>query len=273
MRQNLLINVDMNKKIDNVTLKTNSEKNSNGRRGIQVIARAASILRSLEKQKEGLSLGQIAQRVDLPRSTVQRIVSALANESMVIAATLNARVKLGPAILRLAENTSFDFSAFVRPHLDILSRRTNETVDLSMNRGNQMVFVDQIQSNHRLSATSSVGESFLMYNSANGKAALSLMSDEEISALYSRGLHQGTDNTISDFGSLMKDVESIRSSHIAFDLEEHTEGICAVGTAFRDSDDRIFAVSVPVPAIRFVRKEAELVEALTVFRKALLEAL
>jgi hypothetical protein len=34
---------------------------------VQVIARAAAILRALEDEAAGLSLGQIAQRVNLPR--------------------------------------------------------------------------------------------------------------------------------------------------------------------------------------------------------------
>ena len=54
---------------------------------VQVIARAAAILRALEEQPAGLSLGQIAQRVDLARSTVQRIVAALAAEKLLIAAS------------------------------------------------------------------------------------------------------------------------------------------------------------------------------------------
>jgi hypothetical protein len=39
---------------------------------VQVIARAASILRALEDAAPGLSLGQIAQRVNLARSTARR---------------------------------------------------------------------------------------------------------------------------------------------------------------------------------------------------------
>ena len=38
------------------------------------------------------------------------------------------------------------------------------------------------------------------------------------------------------------------------------EGICAVGTAFRDPMDRIFAVSVPVPTVRFIRDKDSIVE-------------
>ena len=148
------------------TNKLVTEKNSNGpsRQGIQVIARAAAILRALENESEGLSLGQIAKRVDLPRSTVQRIVSALADEQLLIAASPNARVMLGPAIVRMAANTHFEFAAFVRPHLESLAQQTGETVDLSMQRGDKMVFVDQIASSHRLSAISAVGAQITDYD-------------------------------------------------------------------------------------------------------------
>ena len=64
------------------------------RNEVQVIARAAAILRTLEEQPAGLSLGQIAQRVSLARSTVQRIVAALAAEKLVIAASPTGRVRL-----------------------------------------------------------------------------------------------------------------------------------------------------------------------------------
>ena len=67
----------------------------NDKSQVQVIARAATILRALEEENAGLSLGQIAQRVNLARSTVQRIVAALETEKLVIAASPNGRVRLG----------------------------------------------------------------------------------------------------------------------------------------------------------------------------------
>ena len=45
--------------------------------GIQVIARAAAVLRALRDAPSGLSLGALAEATGLPRSTVQRIVAAL----------------------------------------------------------------------------------------------------------------------------------------------------------------------------------------------------
>ena len=82
-----------------------------------MIARAAAILRALEEQPAGLSLGQIAQRVGLARSTVQRIVAALAAEKLLIAASPTGRVRLGPTILRLAASVRTDFVASARPFL------------------------------------------------------------------------------------------------------------------------------------------------------------
>lgn len=243
------------------------------RPGIQVIARAAAILRILESENDGLSLGQIAKRADLPRSTVQRIVNALADEQLLIAATPNARVMLGPAIVRMASNTRFDFATFVLPHLESLADVTGETVDLSLQHGNKMVFIDQITSNHRLSAVSAVGESFPTFSCANGKAALALLSDDEISILLKDQLYVETPNTITSVRKLMREIKVIRENGYAVDNEEHTEGISAVGTAFHDLSGRTFAVSVPVPTTRFVRSQAAVTEALLAFREKLLLAI
>lgn len=243
------------------------------RQGIQVIARASSILRSLENEPDGLSLSQIANKVDLPRSTVQRIVNALEEEHLLIAASLNARVKLGPTILRLAANTNFDFANTVRPHMEELSKRIEETVDLSMYRGDHMVFVDQIRGNHRLSAISEVGEELPLHSAANGKAALSMMEDKQIVALVEQNLIKETSNTVGTIEQLMAQIAVIRDTKVAVDNEEHEEGICAVATAFCDPLGRIFTASIPVPSVRFHRMQDSLTQALLDFRSNLIESI
>src|ERR1700688_1979974 len=93
---------------------------------VQVIARAAAILRALEDEAAGLSLGQIAQRVNLPRSTVQRIVAALEAEKFLIAASPTGRVRLGPTILRLAASARTDVAAVAPPSLTQLFHRRKD---------------------------------------------------------------------------------------------------------------------------------------------------
>jgi DNA-binding IclR family transcriptional regulator len=236
---------------------------------VQVIARAATILRALEDENSGLSLGQIAQRVKLARSTVQRIVSALEAEKLVIAATPNGRVRLGPAILRLAASVRSDFLAAARPFLERLSQELEETVDLATVKKDQIIFIDQVIGSQRLRTVSAVGESFPLYCTANGKAYLAQLSDTAIEVLVGRTFPARTPHTRTRLETLLADIRSVRQSGVAFDREEHTSGICAAGVGLQDPLGNAVAISVPVPTQRFAERERQIAERLLATKRAL----
>jgi DNA-binding IclR family transcriptional regulator len=232
------------------------------RSGIQVIARAAAILRSLQHEPNGLSLGEIGTRVSLARSTVQRIVAALANEQLITSASLNARVKLGPALIQLAAAADAGTEAMVRPFMQELARLADETVDLSVLQGKSAVFVEQVQGTQRLVAVSAVGKAFPLHCTANGKALLSLLPSDRRDILLRGRLSRFTAATVTDRHALDAEIRDIESSGLAYDLEEHSAGICAVGAAFRDSIGRDYSLSIPVPSARFSAKREQLSRAL-----------
>ena len=236
---------------------------------IQVIARAASILRTLEAEPDGLSLGQIAQRVKLARSTVQRIVAALAAEKFLIAASPNARVRLGPTILRLAAAARTDFVAGARPFLVQLSAELKETVDLAVVRGDHLVFVDQVTGSHRLRAVSAVGEAFPLHCTANGKAYLAELDAAGVERLIGTNYEQRTPRTITRYDNLLRELKAVRKSGVAVDREEHTRGICAAGVVLRDPLGDIIAISVPVPAHRFYEHQRLILARLRATKEAL----
>ena len=210
-------------------------RNAGGEKSqVQVIARAAAILRALEDEPVGLSLGQIAQRVDLARSTVQRIVAALEAEKLVIAASPTGRVRLGPTILRLAASARTDFVSIARPFLTRLSQELGETVDLAKIRKDHLIFIDQVIGPQRLRAVSAIGETFPLYCTANGKAYLAQFDEIAIARLIGTSYERRTPNTITRISALIKDLRAVRKSGIAFDHEEHTLGICAAGVVMRD---------------------------------------
>jgi len=242
---------------------------ANAKSQVQVIARAASILRALEDENAGLSLGQIAQRVSLARSTVQRIVAALENEKLVIAATPNGRVRLGPTILRLAASVRSDFIALARPHLERLSQELQETVDLATVQKDHLVFIDQVIGSHRLRTVSAVGETFPLYCTANGKAYLAQLTDAAVEALVGKTYTVRTPQTITKLDALLADLKSVRASGVGFDREEHASGICAAGVALHDPLGNAVAVSVPVPTQRFSGREQDIAERLIATKRAL----
>ena len=243
-----------------------SEVEADSRNGIQVIARAASVLRALKGAQQGLSLGQIAERVGLPRSTVQRIVGALQAERLVIASASGSGIKLGPELHALAEAARYNIAEMLRPYLQALSADTGETVDLAVLRGESMIFIDQIPGTHRLRTVSSVGEAFPLTTTANGKACLALLPDGEVERLaraeWARlGLTR-------DMAGFLTELTQIRESGIAFDLDEHTNGICAVGIGFTDWKSNLYAISVPAPSARFEEIRDRLVAAIKTLRAA-----
>src|ERR1700722_5378721 len=245
----------------------------NDKSQVQVIARAAAILRALEDERHGLSLGEIAQRANLARSTVQRIVAALETEKIVIAATPNGRVRLGPTILRLPSPVRTDFADLAKPFIVGLSRELRETVDLSVVKKDHLVFIDQVIGSQRLRTVSAVGESFPLYCTANGKAYLAQCDAAPIEPLIGATYEARTPNTLTRIDALLRELKAVRKQGIAFDRDAHTLGICAAGVALRDPHGNHVAISVPVPSQRFYDLEKLIRERLLATKQELEEHL
>ena len=248
-------------------------RRSSPKQSVQVITRAISVLRALEDEPAGLSLGQIGERVGLARSTVQRIVDALRGEQFVIAASPTSGVRLGPALIRLAASASVEFDQITRPIIATLSQTTGETVDVSVLKGNAVIFTDQIQGSHRLRAVSAIGETFPLHCTANGKALLSVLPADKVAQLLRGPLPRLTRKTITNRAELLRSIEACRRTGIAVDDEEHTEGISALGTGFVDPLGRAVALSIPVPTARFRRLRTQLADPLLDARDQILKAL
>lgn len=229
------------------------------RNGVQVIARAAAVLRALKNENDGLSLGQIAEKVDLPRSTVQRIVGALQAEQFVIAASPDRGIRLGPQLAALADAAKIDMVEKLRPFLTDLNKRTRETIDLAVLRGKRLVFVDQISGTQRLRTVSQIGETFPLTDTANGKACLARMSEKQVRAIIQQEqpIEASSEIWLDKF---LEEIEEIKASGIAFDRDQHTVGISAVGAAFFDRQGDLYAVSIPTPSTRFQASERKLSE-------------
>jgi DNA-binding IclR family transcriptional regulator len=234
--------------------------------GVQVIARAASVLRALEGKPEGLSLAQIAKEVGLARSTVQRIVAALANEDFVAEARPGHGVRIGPGLARIGASLSSNFTEILHPHLVALRNEVAETVDLSILSGGSAVFIDQIPSQQRLVALSGIGERFPLHCTANGKAILACFAKEDATRLIDKSVGEHSRHPLGDRAKLLREVETARRKRFAHDLGEHDAGISAVGVAVVDPFGRPIAVSIPAPTHRFNQHRDQLTEALLMFR-------
>jgi DNA-binding IclR family transcriptional regulator len=220
-----------------------------GRGGIQVVRRAAAVLRVLGDQPGGLRLTDLALEVDLPKTTVHRLVGALADEGLVRTDPLGL-IWLGPTLAALAGVAAGDLARQLRPALLSLHQQLHETVDLAVLDGPSVRFIDQVQGSSRLHVVSEVGARFPLHCTANGKALLAALPPAQAERLLPATLERFTASTTTDRSLLLAELARIREEGVAYDRQEHTVGIVAVGTAVLAADGPVAAISVPVPSER-----------------------
>lgn len=237
------------------------------RDSIQVIARAAAVLKIVAEAPTGLSLTEISRSSGLARSTVQRIVKSLEDENFLSLRGTRTGYALGDGLLRLARPSAVNVVEVVQPLLLELAQIVDETVDLSVLKGDSALFVGHIAGKHRLSALSTIGTEFPLHSTANGKALLSCLTPSRLNRFLDSPLSRETENTIVAPATLEKQIEMTLKAGVAFDLEEHTMGVCAVGAAFLDDRGYPYAISIPVPKQRFETKRDSLVEPLLQYRE------
>jgi DNA-binding IclR family transcriptional regulator len=232
--------------------------------GVQVISRVTAILRAVAHSPGGVGVAELGRLVGLPRSTVYRIVATLAEDGFVTMPGGRSGVRLGPELAQLALAARQGLVEAAQPCLESTAKQVNETVDLAVLQQGQVRFIGQAVGNQRLRAEVVVGETFPAYCTANGKALLAQLAPSALDAvLAATPLVRLTPHTIVGREALLAELGQVRASGVAFDREEHTLQICAVGAAIDDPKGGLAAaVTIATPAHRFYGREDELREAL-----------
>lgn len=216
--------------------------------GIQVIARAAAIMRALGNNPKGLSHAAIAQAVDLPRSTVQRIITALEEERLVESIGPQGGFRLGTALGLLINQTQTDIISSVQPFLIELGQLLNESVTLSSLIGDKVYVIDRVVAERELRIVFPIGINPPSFATSSGKILLAELSPLDLEAILPKQLPALTSTTLNK-KALLAQLEQIRASGIAEETEEYIEGICSYATIIRTYLGN-FSITVVAPASR-----------------------
>ncbi len=223
------------------------------RAGVQVLARAATILRLLAADSSGgLTFSELVARAGLPRTTVHRIRYALEEEGFICTDQATGRLHLGPGLLELAVASRRDLPTVVNPYLERLARELNETVDLAVLDGMHVLFIAQHPALQRaLMVVSRVGVRFPAFCTASGKVLLAQLPREDLKRRLPKKLETPAQHRPVLRDHLLSEIEEVRRTGLGYDCEEHHVGICGAAVAITDIDGSAAALSVPMPAARF----------------------
>jgi len=221
--------------------------------GTSVIVRAAHLLRTLEEHPRGLTIAALSRYTGMPRTTVHRLVSSLEAEDLLLNAA--GLIRLGPALTRLAASAHTDVVTLARTPMEMLGRRTRETVDLSALRGAHALLISQYASDQELRVISPVGTAFPSHCTAPGKALLARLEDEQIASFYRQTPEIRTQKSLSSVEDILAEVVKVRKTGYAIDYEEHAQGVCGLSVYLQSSLSELYAISIAVPSLRFEEKK------------------
>ena len=216
---------------------------------IQAVDRALRILTVLQGGRR-MSLGEIAAAIDLAPSTVHGLVRTLLAHGMVQQELDSGRYRLGPATLRLGNVylEALELRSRVAIWAESLARRTGCAVRTAVLLFDEVVVVAHEPRPDGTRQMPEVGIVIPAHASALGKTLLAFQADYKPEG----SLRSMTGETITDPVRFAEQLELIRSTGIATEVEEAVIGECAAAAAvFDSSGDATGAIGLVVPAGRW----------------------
>ena len=234
---------------------------------IQSVTRALTILDTLAQHPNGLSVREIAEKVELNVSTTHHLVSTLEAQNYIFRLA-NSTYGLGPAVPRL-------YNAYLHTHrvderlqaaLNALVKRTRETTYLVTWQNGDILIQAIVEGSQPLRVGGlQVGFSGYSHARAGGKALLAYLSEQELDDyLAVHPMKRLTPNTLHTREGLKTHLKAVVKQGYALDKEEFTEGVgCVAAPIFSADGKAVAALSVSAPAGRLNENQADLIEAVT----------
>jgi len=214
---------------------------------VETLIRFFKIIDLLENSSE-LRLKDIAEKLNIDKSTVHRFLKTLLKYNFVRMNPSNKKYSLGLKFLNIATKIidSIDIRNIAHPYLIDLEEYSNETIHLTTFDGKRVVYIDKIESIKPIRMYSRIGNVAPINCTAAGKAILAFQKESVInSIIQDLDFIQVTKNTITDKKKFMEDLEDVRNKGFAIDNSEHEENICCIAAPIRDYSREVkYAVSI-----------------------------
>lgn len=203
-------------------------------------------------EADGIRLTDIAEVLDMPKSTVHRYLWTLLQWEYL--------AKEGDEFHISHRFISFGWNARTRKEgyqmaktkVEELAEDTDERAQFIVEEHGKAVYVHRQTGDHAVLTDSGIGKRINLHGTSAGKAIMAEWSDDRIAEYVdTHGLPDITSETITNRETLMEEIETIREQGYSVNREENIEGLNAVGAAVNGPDDEVLgALSVSGPTNR-----------------------
>jgi len=219
------------------------------------LSRGLAVLLAFSQGKREMNLRELAEATSLTKSAVQRFTFTLEALGFLLKSPDNKKYSLSPKCLDLGygflqSNPLIDQA---NAYLVDLNRKCEETVNLSVPDGTDMVYVARFPSQKHVAIHMPVGRRLPMYCTAAGRAYLSALESEEVDALLDAStLKAYTPNTLTDKARILAVIDEARQNGYSWANEEFFRGDINLAVAIRDARGRpLGAINISLPTSRW----------------------
>lgn len=218
------------------------------------ILRALTILEHLTKASQPLSRGQLEYLMNVPKSSLMRLLKAMESRGYVLQMPANRGFVAGPRAISLALDSlrGPDIRRECRNILRGLVRKLGETCNLTSPDASRVLYVERVETLEPLRMHMEPGTWVPMHCTASGKLFLaSVTLQERRRVLQDLELHAWSPKTLVTFGALEAELDRIKECGIGIDNEEFIRGMIAVAVPVMQPSGRVVAsVACHAPTAR-----------------------
>jgi DNA-binding IclR family transcriptional regulator len=195
------------------------------------LERYISVLEILAPFSDGLTATELEAALDLPKTTINRLLRSLADSGLISTASVRNRTyRLGDrllALLHASPDTSWVATLAERP-LQVLADATGQSAYISKFNGTEIHSVTCVAPDTPVRTYVMPGMAMPLNAAASAKAILAFHPKELVAKILQKELHRYTEKTKTSLRDVERELTVVRKQGFATDLAEHVAGLGSI---------------------------------------------
>ncbi|UOF90666.1 IclR family transcriptional regulator [Fodinisporobacter ferrooxydans] len=244
---------------------TFKDHNPDGQRNT-AIDKTLSILEMVASTEEGIALAELAKRLDMPKSTVHRLMETLKSRDYVEYDPANEKYIVGLRAVEIGVSGLMNLESVdvAKPYLSDLALSTGETSFFAVYNNGEIVYLYKTEGTRSIRTTAQLGMRKPVHCTGLGKAILSSFSVEEVDKILNvKGMSKFTERTITSRREFHEELSRVRLNGYAVDREETEIGLtCFAVPIYNYTGRAIGGISIAGPNVRMFENQKAFVQKL-----------
>ena len=222
---------------------------------VKTIDRLVDILDYFAQGHAAVSLAELSEHLELPKSTLHRFLVSLESHGILRRDANDKKWRPGYHLIVwgsvAAENTTI--REIARPFMAELVAASGEMAILTVYHAHEVICIDIAETSHPVRLKMKIGAQRAAHAGASSKVLIAYLPEEEVMAIVKeKGLPKLCTNTITDVDALKAELAKIRMQGYADSLEETDPGAWGVATPIRDWTGQVVgALGLAGPTLRY----------------------